>query len=454
MAVTTGTAGMSATEAADYTRAVLDVAIRVTEVLFTNGAGAEDAVAAMQAVTHAYGLRNIEADITYTLISLSWENPATYETISRSRNVKYRTLDYHKLSRATELIGRIIEDPPSVADARRQVAIIVGGAPAYPRILRRIGWSLVGAGAAFLLGGGIIVAAASFLATLVIDLITTAMQRRRVPVFYQSVAGGAVGPLVAAAVYAMDPGVNPSLVVVAAIIMLLAGVTTFGAVHDTLSGFYVTGTARLVEAVLITSGLVAGVLGSTMLLDRFGITLQIDPTMTTSIEGLPTQLAASVVIVLGFSLAVQVPLRAFWAVCLLGAVAELLYALAVGAGVGIVFAAGGAAVVVGLLAALVVLIVRVPPLVVVVSALVPLVPGLILFQGLMQVADADIDGLLSLLAAAGVAAALAAGAILGQYLVQATLGPARKLQRRFVGPLMALPIQLGRKRVHEHTDRV
>ena len=46
MAVSNGTAGMSSTDAADYTRAVLDIAIRVTEVLFTNGAGAEDAVAA------------------------------------------------------------------------------------------------------------------------------------------------------------------------------------------------------------------------------------------------------------------------------------------------------------------------------------------------------------------------------------------------------------------------
>ncbi|KQQ94350.1 hypothetical protein ASF62_09525 [Leifsonia sp. Leaf325] len=454
MAVSNGTAGMSSTDAADYTRAVLDIAIRVTEVLFTNGAGAEDAVAAMQAVTHAYGLRNIEADITHTLISLSWENPATYETISRSRNVKYRTLDYHKLTRATELIGRIIEDPPSVPDARRQVASIVGGAPAYPRALRRIGWALVGTGAAFLLGGGLIVAAASFVATLFIDVITSALQKRRVPVFYQSVVGGAIGPLVAAVVYTLDPGVNPSLVVVATIIMLLAGVTTFGAVHDTLSGFYVTGTARLVEAVLITSGLVAGVLGATLLLTRFGIVLEIDGTMAPSIEGLTVQLIAAVIIVFGFALAVQVPLRAFWAVCLLGAAAELLYLLFIGAESGIVFASAGASVIVGMLAAIAVLVVRVPPLVVVVSALIPLVPGLALFQGLLQVADADINGLLSLLTAAAVAAALAAGAILGQYLVQAVLGPARKLQRRFVGPLMALPIQLGRKKVHEHTDRV
>ncbi|MEB0307051.1 hypothetical protein QN345_17270 [Cryobacterium sp. 10I1] len=43
-----------------------------------------------------------------------------------------------------------------------------------------------------------------------------------------------------------------------------------------------------------------------------------------------------------------------------------------------------------------------------------------------------------------VAVALAAGAILAQYLVQFVWGPARRLQRRFVGPLMALPVRLSR----------
>ncbi|MET0726335.1 MAG: threonine/serine exporter family protein [Leifsonia sp.] len=439
-----GTAGMNAHEAAAYTRSVLDIAIRVTEVLFANGAGAEDAVAAMQAVTRAYGLSHIEADITYSLITLTWENPSTYETVSRSRNVKYRTLDYTRLSRASALIGQIIEHPPEVADARRQIATIVSARAAYPAWLRTLGWSIVGVGAAFLLGGGLLVAAASFVATLVIDVITGALNRRRVPVFYQTFVGGAIGPLVAAVVFTIDPSVNPSLVIVATIIMLLAGVTTFGAVHDTIAGFYVTGTARLVEAVLITSGLVAGVLGSTLLLARFGIVLEISATMGPTVEGLPVQLAAAVIIVVGFALATQVPARAIWAVCVLGVVAEASYALGLGGGVGIVFSSATAAVIVGLLAALVVRVVHVPPLVAVVSALVPLVPGLILFQGLLQVSDGDITGLISLISAAAVAAALAAGAILGQYLVQAALGPARTLQRRFVGPLLALPVRLGR----------
>ncbi|KFF58892.1 hypothetical protein JF66_15210 [Cryobacterium sp. MLB-32] len=429
---------------AAYTRAVLDLTMRLAEVIFTAGAGAEDATAAMEALTRAYGLKGTEANITHTIITLTQEDQASHESITRSRNVKYRTLDYTKLTLTSELIADLIEHPVDIAEARKRLAIIVSSKPQVTVRYRRLGWSLVGGGAAVLIGGGPVVMIAAFIATYFIDLITTTLDHRQVPLFYQTVVGGALGPIAAALVHVLDPTVNQSLVVVATIMMLLAGVTTFGAVHDTLSGFYLTGTARMVEAVLITGGLVTGVAGSSLLVARFGLDLTVQSRWVPTLLDLPVLLAASVVIVIGFGLAVQVPWRAFWVVCLLGALAEFLYLVGILAGVGLVWASGMSAVGVGLAAAVASRIVRTPPLVIMVTALVPLVPGLILFRGLLQLSNGDINGLLNLLTAAAVALALAAGAILAQYVVQYVWGPARRLQRRFVGPLMALPVRLSR----------
>lgn len=429
---------------AAHTRAVLDLTMRLAEVIFAAGAGAEDATAAMEAITRAYGLKGTDASITHTIINLTHEDPTTHEAISRSRNVKYRSLNYAKLTATSELIAEILENPMEVADARKRLGTIVSAKPQVPLLFRRLGWSLVGAGAGVLIGGGPVVVIAAFVAAFIIDLITTLLDNRQVPVFYQTVVGGAIGPILAAMVQVIDPTANTSLVVVAAIIMLLAGVTTFGAVHDTLSGFYLTGTARLMEAMVITGGLVTGVAGASLLLDRLGLGLRVDSDVTLTLANLPLLLAASVVVVCGFGLAVQVPWRAFWVVCLLGAGAEFLYLAGSNAGFGLVWSSGAAAVGVGLLAAVAARIVRTPPLVIMVSALVPLVPGLSLFRGLLQVSEGEINGLLSLLTAGAVAAALAAGAILAQSLVQFVWGPARRLQRRFVGPLMALPVALGR----------
>lgn len=430
----------------DLSRSVLDLAIRCGEVIFASGASAEDATATMLAVTRAYGLKGCEADVTHTVITLSWDDATAGDSITRSRNVKYRTLDYTRLTNTSTLIDDLLHDPIPVGEARVRVNSIIAARPIYPVLVRRIGWSLVGTGAAFLLGGGLLVIAAAFVATFFVDLLTGRLARTRISVFYQTLAGGAIGPLVAALVHFLDPTANSSLVVVATIIMLLAGVTTFGAVQDVLSGFYVTGTARVLEALLITGGLVAGVAGTTMLLARFGLVLDIAPYVPPTFADIPLQLAASVVIIVGFALAVEVPPRAIWAVSLLGMVAYLVYTTGVATDVGVAWAAGTAALVVGILSAVASRLVRIPPLPLVVSALVPLVPGLILFRGLLELSDGSIDGLLSMLEAASVAVALAAGALLGQYLVQNALGPARRIQRRFVGPLMGVQVRLGRAR--------
>ncbi|TDW29386.1 threonine/serine ThrE exporter family protein [Cryobacterium psychrophilum] len=429
---------------AAYTRAVLDLTMRLAEVIFTAGAGAEDATAAMEALTRAYGLKGTDANITHTIITLTMEDQSTHESITRSRNVKYRTLDYTKLTLTSELIAELIEHPVDIAEARKRLAIIVSSKPQVTVRYRRLGWSIVGFGAAALIGGGPVVMIAAFIATYFIDLITSTLANRQVPLFYQTVAGGAIGPLSAGVVHFIEPTANSSIVVVATIIMLLAGVTTFGAVHDTLSGFYLTGTARMVEAVLITGGLVTGVAGASLFVSRFGLDLSVESRWQPTFLDLPLLLAASVVIVIGFALAVQVPWRAFWVVCLLGALAEFLYLLGALAGFGLVWASGISAIGVGLAASVAARLVRTPPLVIVVTALVPLVPGLILFRGLLQLSNGDINGLLNLLTAAAVALALAAGAILAQYVVQYVWGPARRLQRRFVGPLMALPVRLSR----------
>lgn len=430
----------------DLSRSVLDLAIRCGEVIFASGASAEDATATMLAVTRAYGLKGCEADVTHTVITLTWDDASENDSITRSRNVKYRTLDYTRLTNTSTLIDDLLHDPMPVAEARTRVNAIIGARPIYPILVRRTGWSLVGAGAAFLLGGGPLVIAAAFVATFFVDLLTGTLAKTRISVFYQTLAGGAVGPIVAAVVHFIDPTANSSLVVVATIIMLLAGVTSFGAVQDVLSGFYVTGTARVLEALLITGGLVAGVAGTTMLLARFGLVLDIEPYVVPTLAEIPLQLVASVVIIVGFALAVEVPPRAIWAVSSLGIVAYLVYASGVAAEVGVAWAAGTAALVVGVLSAVASRLVRIPPLPLVVSALVPLVPGLILFRGLLELSAGSIEGLLSMLEAASVAVALAAGALLGQYLVQNALGPARRIQRRFVGPLMGVQVRLGRKR--------
>ena len=84
--------------------------------------------------------------------------------------------------------------------------------------------------------------------------------------------------------------------------------------------------------------------------------------------------------------------------------------------------------------------VRVPPLVVVVSAIVPLLPGLAIYRGLSLLAAGG-NGILSLMAAAAIAIALAAGVILGEYVAQPLHREARRLEHRLAGPRLVGPLR-------------
>ena len=120
----------------------------------------------------------------------------------------------------------------------------------------------MGAGIAITLGGRPVVLALAFLAACAIDRIQRLMAQRRFPDFYQQIAGGAVATLIAVAAAGVGIEVNPSRVVTAGIVMLLAGIGVMGATQDAILGFPVTASARLMDALLATTGIIGGVSGA------------------------------------------------------------------------------------------------------------------------------------------------------------------------------------------------
>ena len=424
-------------------RVVLDLAIRLAEVLFASGAGAADTTTAMAAIARVYGVRNVDSDVTHTALSLTWTNPSTYESVARRRTIAARNMDFTRLTSASALFDDITEERVDLNTARRRLARITSRKTSS-RQVQRIGWSLIGGGAALLLGGDLVIAAVAFVAAFVLESITSAMAARHAPVFFTSVVGGLIGPLAAVLVHLIDPEESARLVVIATIIVLLAGSLIFGGVQDILSGFYLTGLARLTEAVVVTIGIAASVLGASVLFTWFGLSIDVITGGAPTGGPVVVTVVGAIVIVVGFALACRLPWRALWAVCVLGAIAEALYLTGSAFSLTPVWSSAVAAVVVGMLASILARWSRTPVLALVITGLVPLLPGLVMFNALMKLASGTVDGLLDALVAAAVAAALAAGAIAGQYLLQASWRSTSRVVRRGRGPLLSIASQRRR----------
>lgn len=419
---------------------VLDLALRIGEILLSSGAGAADVTATMLGLTHHLGLRNADVDVTFTLLRMSYQSDPDEMPVLLTRNIAQRDIDYDDLTRTQELVDDVLTNRVDVVEARARVARINSTGHWLPRWAVTLGSGAVGGAIALILGGGVIVTTVATLASIAITMLMRVLNRQRWPMFYQQAAGGLLATLMALGTAALDQRfdlrVDTSLVITASIVMLLSGIGFMGAIQDALSGFYLTSGARVIEALLATAGLIAGVSAG----------LAVGPTLGVDLEGVrpgvshlaspPLVLIGAIISASAFAFSSYAPLRSLPAVAMSTLLGHLAYLTMADPTQSMPWAAAFAAVVIGLVSYTIAGRVRVPPLVVVVPALVPMLPGLAIYRGLSFMSEGSSQGVIQLSAAAATTIALAAGVILGEYVAQPVKRNARKLETRLSGPRM------------------
>lgn len=418
----------------------LDLALRIGEVLLSSGAGAADVTATMWSVAHACGIRNVEVDVTFTNLTLSFQPGPDEPALVQVRHVRHRDIDYEDLTLVDQIVRDVISGAIDRDEARTRLAQVVSSGHRLPRWAVNAGFGAMGGGVAMLLGGNGAVILIAVLAACAIDLLNRVLSRRRLPSFYQQVAGGLFATLLAVVSAAVGIDVDPSLVVSASIVMLLAGIGFMGAMQDALTGFPLTAGARILEAMLSTAGIIAGVSGGLSVGRMLGVNLgRLNPGVGSLTEA--TMLVAGAAICAGaFAFSSYAPLRSLLPIAVIAGIATSIFGVVEVQGLDRTWAAATAAVFIGIVSFSVAGRVRVPPLVVVVPAIVPMLPGLSIYRGLSLLADGG-NGLLSLISAVGIAMALASGVFLGEYVAQPLRREARRLEQRLSGPRLVGPVR-------------
>ena len=243
-----------------------------------------------------------------------------------------------------------------------------------------LGWGVMGTGIALTLGGSPVVCLLAFFAAVAIDGTQVLLPLRRIPAFYQQAAGGFVATLIAVIAAVPRLEVDPSRVVTAGIVMLLAGVGITGATQDALTGFPVTATARLLDALLNTAGIIAGVGAGLTLGGLLSVELG---TFTPGAAGLAAAgitVFGAALAAAGFAFASCAPLRSLVAVALVAGLGQAVLLAVDAADLGRTWGSASGAVTIGAICYVVSGRFRVPPLVVVVPAIVPLLPGLDIYR--------------------------------------------------------------------------
>ena len=406
-----------------YTRKVIDLTIRLAEVMLSSGAGTADVVVTAQDVARAYQLTDCVVDIFVTTVFVSALPTADGAPVTIVRSVQARSTDYTRLAELDRLVQRITSGGVTVDEAHEAMDELTERPHPYPRWVATAGWAGFALGIAMLLGGNWLTCVLAAVTAATIDRTGRLLNRIGTPFFFQNVVGAMIATMVAVAAYYFA-GQGPTALVATGIVMLLAGMTLVGAMQDAVTGYMVTAVTRLGEAVFLTAGIVVGILAGLQIAEVIGITIElhVDATETFIIPNQPLTISLAVAgaALAGacITIASYAPMRSVAVAGIAAGLAELVLIGLGTAGFGQVVASGVAAVGVGLLATLISIRRKAPALVTATAGIMPMLPGLAVFRAVFYLAVAGKfeDGLRQMIAAAAVALALGSGVVLGEFL--------------------------------------
>jgi uncharacterized membrane protein YjjP (DUF1212 family) len=395
-----------------------DFAQRVGAIMLARGASVDDVEASVRAAAMALGLPRPEVDVTFTSIIVSVRPDPGQPPLTSVGVVHQRSDDHSRLLATHKLLLELSAGTLSREEAFEKLAAIEDQPHPYGRNIVTLARGVLAGAIVFQLGGNWSAAVVVATVAVLIDLLGRWLAARRVPVFYLNVVGGLVATLAAASTTALGVHQSPSLVVAGSIVVLLPGATLVNGVRDGLSGYYVTGTARVFEVFVLVGGLVAGVALGLTPSRALGVDMSLIPDGV-GLDALPIRIITAVIAGLAGAIAYYAPYRLLPAIAVSGGLGMLCLGLVQESGVAGVVPYPLAAFVIGLSGYLFAHVQRALPMMVVVPAIVSLLPGLLIYSGLLQLVGGDaFNGIVSLVLAGARGLAIAAAVLVAELIGQ------------------------------------
>lgn len=421
----------------------LDLAMRLGETMLGVGASAHDVTVAVVRVAQVYGLQRVQVSVTLTSIVVSYHRGDDDWPTTLLRVVKAPAANHSKLQMLQQLEYQI-ESGLGLEEARARLRTIRHAPFPYRPFVTILAQALLATGVSIMFGAKPVIIALTFLAALTAALTQAGLAKTGVPVFFKQIAGGFAVTVFAIGVSTLgalgfEPfmDVQPSIIVVSGIMLMLAGMTVVGATQDAIDGFTVTASARILELMILTLGVVLGILFALELgsLLGMGIEVHTDPV---AFGSLTDQLAGALIVSAAVALTNGATLRTTVVSGLLSILAMLGYAGGVAFGLQPAAASGVGALAASFVGGFVSYRLQLPAAAVTTAAIIPLVPGAAVFRGLLAIAQSEgpVSGLVlggtALVGAAMTGIALATGASLGLLIARPVRARLRTIVRQRV----------------------
>jgi uncharacterized membrane protein YjjP (DUF1212 family) len=403
----------------------LRLALTTSDVLLSMGISANSVVSKALDITETYCERPVHVDVSANLLMLSQLRGIEKEPLTLIRPVTLRSINYMTIQAVQHLIYNIRTGHYTLEKAEVELDRILDKPSTYPWWVIMIANGAIVGGVSLMFTSAWRVIMVTFIIGMLVDRLMALMIRRSIPAFFRQVGAAAFVTLAAALIALLARSgisffnnMNPTLIVVGGIIMLVAGLVIVGAIQDAIEEYYLTATARVMKVGMLTVGIVIGILIALYTARKLGFGIAVSPNPL-HMNDLHLQIIGAAVSAAAYAVATQTRIRAIiWAGILGGGSLAIMYASR-HLGISVIPASGVSAVFIGIVAAFFSHLWRTPSAGIIAAAIVPLVPGLALYNGLMQLVNYPpgdplfVTGLGTLFTAIATALTIAAGASFG-----------------------------------------
>lgn len=404
-------------------RMILDLAVDIGAMVLRAGAGSSDVEVSVIAACTSMGLPNAEVDLTATALTVHYADPEGKQ-MTVVRVVREVSPHFAKVSSLHRLVSDMVAGKVDYTQARSRLDAIRAQRRPFPQWLVTLAWGVLVACFVTLIGGRLPSAVLGFGLAIFIDWVGRVIGKTGLPTFFLVMAQSAIATLTAMFAHHLGFISSPQYSVAAGIVLLLPTLGLVSAVQDALSNFPLTAAGRIVETGMGFGGIVSGiacavVIGNTLDLKPIEITVQSSGlSVLTTIIAVIAAFLVGACGAIGFYCARRLVIPA----ALIGLVGFLVYVGASLVGVENILALLIASTIVGLFCRPVASRLGSPAIVLIVPAIFPLLQGLSIFASVYRMIPVPGEevplavGLGALFAAITANSAIAAGAVLGDFL--------------------------------------
>ncbi|WP_071433696.1 threonine/serine exporter family protein [Angelakisella massiliensis] len=236
----------------------LEIAVYAGNILLQSGAEIFRVEETIDRITSAYGVESCNSFVLSSGI-FTTAGSQREEYFAKVKHIPLSGARLDKVEAVNQLSREISRGEHTLEEARRRLEEI----DAMPKksARSRILASGVGSGCFCLLfGGSLPDCFVSFWAGLLLYCYLYGIENRSLSKITSTIGGSALATLVSVVLFRLGLGANLNQIVIGSIIPLLPGVSFTTAIRDIADGDYIAGSVRMLDAMLVSLCIVAGVM--------------------------------------------------------------------------------------------------------------------------------------------------------------------------------------------------